>query len=130
MAQQTSFPELKLALLRGFDLTEEGFRKKFREAKIQKGESYSQFGARLEHYLNKWIELSGTAQDFAEFKNLVLGEQVLSGCGPELTIYLRERKLKTPEELLEAAEVYREARANSRSNNYPQHPRMEEGEAS
>ncbi len=36
----------------------------------------------------------------------------MSGCGAELTVHLKERKPQTTEELLEAAEVYREARSD------------------
>ncbi|KAL8582543.1 hypothetical protein ACOMHN_046264 [Nucella lapillus] len=87
--QQSDFDCLKKALLQGFDLTEEAFRKKFRSVRLQAGETYIQFGARLEHYFQKWLELSGTGEEFLELKELILREQVLTGCGPELTIHLR-----------------------------------------
>ncbi|KAL8573663.1 hypothetical protein ACOMHN_007216 [Nucella lapillus] len=112
--QQTDFSSLKQALLKGFELTEESFRKKFRSVRLQAGETYSQFGARLEHYFQKWLELSGTQEEFGELKELILKEQVLSGCGPELTIYLREKQPKTTEELLQLAEIHREARADQK----------------
>ncbi|KAL8585025.1 hypothetical protein ACOMHN_043661 [Nucella lapillus] len=113
--QQSDFDCLKKALLQGFDLTEEAFRKKFRSVRLQAGETYIQFGARLEHYFQKWVELSGTGEEFLELKELILREQVLTGCGPELTIHLRERQPKTTAELLQMAEIYREARADTKS---------------
>ncbi|KAL8559175.1 hypothetical protein ACOMHN_048422 [Nucella lapillus] len=113
--QQSDFDYLKKALLQGFDLTEEAFRKKFRSVRLQAGETYIQFGARLEHYFQKWLELSGTGEEFLELKELILREQVLTGCGPELTIHLRERQPKTTAELLQMAEIYREARADTKS---------------
>ncbi|KAL8595150.1 hypothetical protein ACOMHN_013823 [Nucella lapillus] len=113
--QQSDFDCLKKALLQGFDLTEEAFRKKFRSVRLQAGETYFQFGARLEHYFQKWLELSGTGEEFLELKELILREQVLTGCGPELTIHLRERQPKTTAELLQMAEIYREARADTKS---------------
>ncbi|KAL8611041.1 hypothetical protein ACOMHN_042657 [Nucella lapillus] len=112
--QQTDFSSLKQALLKGFELTEESFRKKFRSVRLQAGETYSQFGARLEHYFQKWLELSGTQEEFGELKELILKEQVLSVCGPKLTIYLREKQPKTTEELLQLAEIHREARADQK----------------
>ena len=57
---QDDVQKLKEAVVRGYDLTGEGFRRKFRQAKIQSGETYSQFSARLDHYFTKWVELSGT----------------------------------------------------------------------
>ncbi|KAL8620854.1 hypothetical protein ACOMHN_047025 [Nucella lapillus] len=113
--QQSDFDCLKKALLQGFDLTEEAFRKKFRSVRLQAGETYIQFGARLEHYFQKWLELSRTGEEFLELKELILREQVLTGCGPELTIHLRERQPKTTAELLQMAEIYREARADTKS---------------
>ncbi|KAL8563073.1 hypothetical protein ACOMHN_065217 [Nucella lapillus] len=113
--QQSDFDCLKKALLQGFDLTEEAFRKKFRSVRLQAGETYIQFGARLEHYFQKWLELSGTGEEFLELKELILREQVLTGCGPELTIHLRERQPKTTAVLLQMAEIYREARADTKS---------------
>ncbi|KAL8601066.1 hypothetical protein ACOMHN_040767 [Nucella lapillus] len=113
--QQNDFDCLKKALLQGFDLTEEAFRKKFRSVRLQAGETYIQFGARLEHYFQKWLELSRTGEEFLELKELILREQVLTGCGPELTIHLRERQPKTTAELLQMAEIYREARADTKS---------------
>ncbi|KAL8615815.1 hypothetical protein ACOMHN_048523 [Nucella lapillus] len=113
--QQSDFDCLKKALLQGFDLIEEAFRKKFRSVRLQEGETYIQFGARLEHYFQKWLELSGTGEEFLELKELILREQVLTGCGPELTIHLRERQPKTTAELLQMAEIYRKARADTKS---------------
>ena len=98
--------------VKGYDLTEEGFRQKFRQTRIQLGEMYAQFGVRLDHYLNTWLELSDVGKDFVKLKSFLIREQILSGCGPELTVHLEERKPQTTEELLEAAEVYCEARSD------------------
>lgn len=56
--QQNDYDRLKDTLLKGHDLTEEGFRRTFRQARIQSGETYAQFGVRLSQYFNKWIKLS------------------------------------------------------------------------
>ena len=111
-ADQRDYKKLREALMKGYDLTEEGFRRKFRQARIQSGETYAQFGVRLDHYFNKWLELSDVGKDFVKLKSLLIREQILSGCGAELTVHLKERKPQTTEELLEAAEVCREARSD------------------
>ena len=111
-ADQRDYKKLREALMKGYDLTEEGFRRKFRQARIQSGETYAQFGVRLDHYFNKWLELSDVGKGFVKLKSLLIREQILSGCGAELTVHLKERKPQTAEELLEAAEVYREARSD------------------
>ena len=54
-ADQRDYKKLREALIKGYDLTEEGFCRKCRcQARIQSGETYAQFGVRLDHYFNKW----------------------------------------------------------------------------
>jgi len=48
---------LKDALLKRFNLTEEGFKQKFSSVRPESGEAPTQFIARLENYLIKWIDL-------------------------------------------------------------------------
>ena len=52
---------LKIALLYRYRLTDADFRIKFRQAKSQDGESFSQFGIRITGYIDRWIELSETS---------------------------------------------------------------------
>ena len=46
---------------------------------------------RLEHYLGRWISLSGTDESFAGLKELFLKEQFLHACPRDLAIFLREQ---------------------------------------
>ena len=50
---------LKLALLRHYDYTEEGYRRKFRGCKPEEGETPALFIERIKSYLEKWIETTG-----------------------------------------------------------------------
>ena len=109
------YHRLKRALLKGYDLTEEGFRLKFRTAKIQHGETYLQFGNRLEQYFKKWVELSETdSEDVESLKDLILREQLLHGCSPEMKIHLRQQTDHSMSGFLGAAEVFRDARVDGR----------------
>ena len=47
------YDKLKEALLNNFDMTERGFRKKFRYERPEKSETFIQFSSRLRSYLNK-----------------------------------------------------------------------------
>jgi len=47
---------LKDALLKRFNLTEEGFKQKFKSARAEVGEAPTQFIAGLENYLMRWID--------------------------------------------------------------------------
>ena len=50
------YRKLKLALLRHYDYTEEGYRRKFRGCKPEEGETPALFIERIKSYLEKWIE--------------------------------------------------------------------------
>ena len=50
----------------------EGSHQKFRQARIQSGEMYAQFGVHLDHYLNKRLELSDAGKDIVKLKSLDL----------------------------------------------------------
>lgn len=60
MSSETAqnYDELKSALLRRYDLTEDGFKRKFRSSRPEPGETFSQFTVRLGSYLTRWIEMS------------------------------------------------------------------------
>lgn len=51
------YTALKLAILRRYQLTEEGFRVKFRNTPPGKSESVVQYVAKLRRYLGRWLEL-------------------------------------------------------------------------
>ncbi|XP_065921901.1 uncharacterized protein [Magallana gigas] len=49
---------LKTALLRRFELTDDGFKKKFRSCRPDPSETFSQFAVRLSSYFDRWIEMA------------------------------------------------------------------------
>ena len=55
---------LKSALLRHYDYTKEGYRRKFRCCKPEEGETLALFIKRLKSYLEKWIETAGLEKEF------------------------------------------------------------------
>ncbi|XP_071485282.1 uncharacterized protein [Diadema antillarum] len=113
-SESMQYEAVKKALLKGYDLTEEGYRLKFRNAKIHHGETYSQFADRIEKYLDRWVELSPYSDDAVGLKNLFLQEQILETCSKDLLMFLRERGPQKLPELLCLAEQYREAHADPR----------------
>ena len=52
------YDKLKDALLKHFDMTERGFRKKFRYSRPESSEIFIQFSNRLCSYLNKWLTMA------------------------------------------------------------------------
>ena len=62
-ADASDYDKLKKALLTKYNYTEDGYRKGFREATPETGETPDQFVIRLKNYLPKWLELSGSSPD-------------------------------------------------------------------
>lgn len=97
---------LKEALLKRYELTENGFRVRFRGGKPEDGESPEQFITRLNRYLTRWVELSETEKSYEGIRDLFIREQFIVSCPGDLSIYLRERDLKSLDDLAKAAEQF------------------------
>ena len=96
------YDRVKLALMKRYDLTEDGYRRKFRASKPEVDESPEQFIVRLDRYLLRWLELSNTERSFEGLKDLIVKEQFIDSCPKELAIHLRER---APESLVQIAKI-------------------------
>ena len=59
-----NYDKLKDALLKRFQLTEEGFRSKFRSSRPEVGETPPQFVVWLDDYLNRWMDMANVSKDF------------------------------------------------------------------
>ena len=64
VADAANYEKLKDALLKNFDTTERGFRKKFHNDRPERSETFIQFGSRLRSYLNKWIDIAKIENTF------------------------------------------------------------------
>lgn len=100
------YKQLKEALLKRYDLTEDGFRVKFRDSRPEKGESPEQFVVRLKSYLSRWVELSKTEKSYDELGDLFVKEQFINACDKDLAVYLRERAPTQLADLAKLADQY------------------------
>ena len=105
-----NYEQLKIALLKRYQLTEEGFRRRFRESNVDKGETVYQLVARLSRYFRRWVELSGIQKNYEALVDLIVREQYITTCGKDLAVFLRERIPKDTKEMVKLAEQYIEAR--------------------
>ena len=103
------YDRVKLALMKRYDLTEDGYRRKFRASKPEVDESPEQFIVRLDRYLLRWLELSNTERSFEGLKDLIVKEQFIDACPKELAIHLRERAPETLVQIAKIADQYLEA---------------------
>ncbi len=53
-----NYGKLKEAVLRAYQMTEDGFRQKLRSAKPRTGETGTTYATRLANYLDRWVEMS------------------------------------------------------------------------
>jgi hypothetical protein len=113
-----NYHKLKNALLKRYQLTEEGFRRKFRDAHPEDNESAYQFIARIRRYFQRWVELTEIEKSYDSLQELLIKEQYINTCSAEMKIYLRERAIKDIDELvgLSLAERYTEARYSEKSS--------------
>lgn len=112
MSSETAqnYDELKSALLRRYDLKEDGFKRKFRSSRPEPGETFSQFTVRLGSYLTRWIEMSKIPRTVDGLFDLMLRDQILHVCNQELTTFLRQNVPKTADELCKLADQFSESR--------------------
>ena len=96
------YDKVKIALMKRYDLTKDGYRRKFRASKPEADESLEQFIVRLDRYMLRWLELSDTAQTFDGLKDLIVKEQFIDSCPKDLAIHLRE---EVPETLAKIAKI-------------------------
>ena len=111
-ADAMNYKLVKMALLKRYNMTEEGFRSKFRSARPQKGENPSQFITRIRSYLNHWIDMA-EIKSFDAFKDLIIREQFDNICPQELTQHLKEDQFVSMENMCEQAERYLEAHSQT-----------------
>ena len=104
---------LKIALLNRYRLTDADFWNKFRQAKPQDGESFSQFGIRITGYLDRWIELSETLLSYEGIRDLLIREQTLGVGSAELRVFIEERTPGSFKEMCNIAEQYLKAHGKS-----------------
>ena len=98
--------EIKNALLRRYNLTEEGYHEKLRKCRPEPDETVDQLIFRSKPYLEKWVERANGDATFDGIKNFMIKEQVIYVCPRDLSIYLQERAPRTLDELNKIAEQY------------------------
>ena len=94
VADANDYEKLKDALLKNFDMTERGFRKKFRNDRHERSETFIQFGSRLRSYLDKWINMARIENTFEAICDFMARDQFLESCSRELYVHLKPKRSK------------------------------------
>ena len=110
VADANDYEKLKDALLKNFDMTERGFRKKFRNDRPERSETFIQFGSRLRSYLDKWINMAKIENTFEAICDFMARDQFLESCSRELYVHLKPKTFKNLDEMAKEADLFAEAR--------------------
>ena len=107
---QSDYGQIKKALLTNFDLTERSFRKKFRDCRPEKAETFRQFSGRLASYLDKWLGLAKVEKTYEAVCDFLARDQFLECCSHELYLYLKPKPFKAIDELAHEADLFADAK--------------------
>ena len=104
------YDKLKDALLKNFDMTERGFRKKIRYSRPERSETFIQFSSRLCCYLNKWLTMAKVEKSFEAVCDFMARDQFLEACSRELFVHLRPKAFENLDAMAKEADLFAEAR--------------------
>ena len=107
---QLDYGQIKEALLTNFYLTERSFRKKFRDCRPEKAETFRQFSGRLASYLDKWLGLAKVEKTYEAVCDFFARDQFLDCCSHELYLYLKPKTFKVLGELAHEADLFADAK--------------------
>ena len=89
------YAKLKLALLRKYNLTEEGYRTKFKTSKPKQDETAAQYASRLGNYLQKWTEIAKVDKNYKGVCEFVIIDQFMHSVPKDVALFVKERKQVT-----------------------------------
>ena len=104
------YDKLKDSLLKNFDMTERGFRKKFRYSRPERSETFIQFSSRLFSYLNKWFTMAKVEKSVETVSDFMARDQFLEACSRELFVYLKPKAFENLDAMAKEADLFAEAR--------------------
>ena len=107
-----TYEQLKSALLKKFQCTPEGFRKRFRESKPTAGEPFETYAVELRRLADRWISLSKVEKTYEGLLGLILSEQLLQSVSHDLATFLCEKDERSFQNFIKSAESYRHAHPN------------------
>ena len=114
--EATDYDRVKKVLQKRYNLTEDGYRQRFRTCSPEEGENPSMFNVRLKTYLERWMKLAEAPETYEALRDLFVKEQFLDSSPADLFIYHRERRLTDLEEVARSAELFLTARKRQLSD--------------
>ena len=100
----------KAIILRAYQLNVDHYRYRFRHSEKKAGEDFGQWAHRTRRYLNRWMTVAEAIDNREKILEQIVIERLLDGVGPELQVWLKEKKPNTAEELANLANDYVQSR--------------------
>ena len=100
------YEKLKVALLKMYAMTEEGYRTRFRTCRPEKYETPTQFIDRIGSYLDNWVTMAKIEQTYKGLRDLFLREQFLRCVSSQMMLFIQERENKDIDDVCAVAERY------------------------
>ena len=105
-----NFEESKSIIIKGYQLTADHYRYRFRTSEKKPDEDFVQWGYRTRRYLNRWMTVAEATGDVEKILEQFMIERLLDAVSPELRAWLKEQKPKTAEELGNLANLHVQSR--------------------
>ena len=67
-----NYDKLKVALLKRYELTEEGFKRKYKKCRPENGETFQQITTRMKSYFTRWIDMASMEKSYEGLQHLIL----------------------------------------------------------
>ena len=67
-----NYDKLKVALLKRYELTVEGFKRWYKKCRPENGETFQQFTNRMKSYFTRWIDMASIEKSYEGLKDLIL----------------------------------------------------------
>ena len=105
-----NYEENKSIIIKGYQLTADHYRYRFRTSEKKPDEDFVQCCYRTRRYLNRWMAVAEATGDVEKILEQFMIERLLDAVSPELRAWLKEQKPKTAEELGNLANLHVQSR--------------------
>ena len=122
LSVDATYEEVRNSLLQRFNLTSNGYRKKFFTLSPSKNETMVAYSQRLSICFDKWISLAKIDKTFDALKDLLLTHLVLDTCNDKFVSFLLEKEANTVKSLEANANCYFQAHPDEKlgkSSDFP-----------
>ena len=106
---QCDYEQIREALLNNFNLTERQFKRKFRESRPEKSETFRQFSSRMASYLEKWLTMAKVEKTFEAVCDFLARDQFLEIANQDMYIFLKPKSFKTLGDMARDADLFADA---------------------